>query len=75
MATTLLYIYQPEIIDLPPDQDPAALAWFARWSSGHLCHVDQKLAGYGGANGIPVETVRMAWAEYQRLYAEAHWYE
>jgi|KBSMisStaDraftv2_1062788.scaffolds.fasta_scaffold858933_2 hypothetical protein len=75
MAGPMLYIIQPNIIDPPPGTNPAELAWFARFASGHLCHVGQRDAAYGGANGIAVENQKMAWSEYQRLYKEAHWYE
>ena len=74
-ASGLLYIIQPQVIDPPPGSNPAEFAWFAQFSSGHLRHADQQIVAYAGQNSIPVTPTRMAWSEYQRLYAESHWYE
>jgi hypothetical protein len=74
MASTLIYLYQPVVRDLPPDVDPGSLAWFGRWSSGHLSHADARLVRYGQENGLHVESQEMWYFEYQRLLAEAYWY-
>jgi len=73
--TGLLYIFQPEIIDLPPGTPPGSIAWFAQFSSGHLRHADQQLVAWAGTNGIYAQKKEIGWAEYQRLLAESHWYE
>jgi hypothetical protein len=76
MATTLLYITQPKITNPPPEAPPqGALAWFARWSSGHLCHADQDLVDYAASLNVYAKEQSMDWPTYQRLLAESHWYE
>ena len=72
---SLLYIVQPKPTNPPAGTDPNALAWFGQFASGHLRHVDQCLAVWATDNGIPTKPTVMAWAEYERLLAEAHWYE
>lgn len=73
--STLLYITVPKVQDLPVTVDPYSLAYFGRWSSGHLSHLSQHDMAYGAAVGVKAEEVKMSYAEYQRLYAESHWYE
>jgi hypothetical protein len=77
MATTLLYITKPHLSDPAPGQNPddPGLAWFGRWSSGHLCHMGQHDVKHAGANGVNAEQVTMSRGEYERLLQEAHWYE
>jgi hypothetical protein len=76
MAQPVLHAFQPRIVDPKPETPPqGALAWFARFASGALVHISQPDSQWLNANGVPVKMVDMAWAEYQRLVAEAHWYE
>jgi hypothetical protein len=75
MASTLLYMIQPSVKNLPPEVPPGSLAWFGRWSSGHLCHVDQAMVDWAAEQGIFAKSTEMGYDEYQRLLAESHWYE
>lgn len=75
MAAPLLYLTQPNVTDLPAGTPAGSLAWFARWSSGHLSHADQALVNWAASQNVFATSTKMAWSEYQRLLAESHWYE